>query len=43
MQFSAQHPRGPGISSIGMALPGFVAPQGPQQLGGNSENGYVMN
>ncbi|KAL6851725.1 hypothetical protein ACP4OV_020289 [Aristida adscensionis] len=35
MQFGGQRPGGPGVPSIGMALPGFVS---PQQLGlGNSE------
>ncbi|TVU20468.1 hypothetical protein EJB05_36676, partial [Eragrostis curvula] len=35
MQFGNQRPGGPGVPSIGMALPGFVS---PQQLGlGNSE------
>ena len=35
MQFGGQHPGGPGVPSIGMALPGFVS---QQLLGlGNSE------
>lgn len=39
MQFGGQHPGGPGVPSIGMALPGFVS---QQQLGlSNSEMAWL--
>ncbi|KAM0829943.1 hypothetical protein ACQ4PT_066537 [Festuca glaucescens] len=39
MQFGGQHPGGPGVPSIGMALPGFVS---QQQLGlNNSEMAWL--
>lgn len=41
MQFGGQHPGGPGVPTIGMALPGYVA---QQQMGmGNNEMTWYIH